>query len=1321
MSTRTVTIDRETYTVTEPHEFQPIPHERYTNLKLFTDVDRLDRLVYLFRDVKHAGWPNTPLAVDMDPRTATSFGGYLHRHLVERFSEADAPVRFWVSLHPEDDEDHKIPDSVRVAITQTETWSRNPHFASLPWKQSPGWFLHVHPEWWERFQYIFYRNIQVESHYEMIFAYDNLLHLVMIVKNAGKGFGRILEKNIPFIDRWTILDTGSTDGTQEVIRSVLGTRVRGQLYEEPFVDFGTSRNRALELAGDVCKFTVMLDDTYYFTGDIRDFLNEVRSDQFADSFSLYINSADVQYASNRLIKSQRKLRYKFKIHEVIDERDNVTVIIPPERAQIHDEQNDYMQERTTKRKALDLRLLRESIQEEPENPRHWYYMAQTYVGMQDYEHAYRYFLARVFHPEEGFLQEKIDACFEAARCAQFQLKRPWEEVRPLYERAYAMDPTRPDSVYFLAIKDLMDQNRRSAYEGFKKAFRIGYPLHAQYSLKPTLSFHFTPKFLAELCYEFQDYKTGQAATTLYTQHNPPDAMINSWHAIYQQMVRWEDARPSSSSELMRSSKPRIAFVADGNWTPWTGADILVKGLGGSETYIVEMARWIQRSGEYDVIVFCRSSSPEQPVWYENVEYRDLDELYAYVHTHALHSVVISRFSEYLPVMLHSPAVNNVFLVVHDLSVSGLHIHLNPPKLRQIFTLTEWHRTHFTEAFPTLQPLTSAMHYGLDFPETAVGPACPTQWTRFIYSSFANRGLSVLLEMWPAILQRLPDATLDLFVDLDHAWTNQHYPDMMRDIRQRLRDLESTRSIRVRGWVTKTELYKAWKSAHIWLYPCIFRETFCLTALEAAASNTLVIAADLAALQDTVGDRGYLIAGDPLTKEWQEQALKQLDYCLRYPEAAHVRIRRNREWARQHTWQNQAEQMLRWFRKFPLEHCQDYTLVPASGHPSAQRLLCVQDTPGLSVLHELYERNGSLEAEVVHTCLTTRDAFRRNVHTMSLESCVREVGMRESEPCKFQYDIVRYDSLAEPSAFQLERLWNQVDSRSGRLVCRAERSQPQLQAFLREHALAYTRILQTDSACILEKRVQCVHLVLYSPGEFYTPMYNITRAYYRRFPTVKTLYYAFSETLRTAVEEHDDLLWIRGTERYDVWQPLNTPGLFEKTMIALDWVHQRYPYAYVVRSNISTVINFDRLLPRLAHQSFGYGGAATLAFHPHGEFIRGICILLSHELVGQLLAHRHLMKAELADDIGLSVLIQQCAPQAFPPSFTFPDQLCFVPNCQGDDQRLRKQIRLEMDLCFRFKHMDLQGQFNQNENAQRIIDVQQMTHVVRWLTDALDAA
>jgi hypothetical protein len=118
--------------------------------------------------------------------------------------------------------------------------------------------------------------------------YDNLINLCIMVKNGGDTFETVLRENLDLVDRWTVLDTGSTDGTQEVVRRVLGQAKRGQLFEEPFVNFRDSRNRCLDLAGTSCKYNIMLDDTYVVrgAGRLREFLEEVRGDEFASSFCL---------------------------------------------------------------------------------------------------------------------------------------------------------------------------------------------------------------------------------------------------------------------------------------------------------------------------------------------------------------------------------------------------------------------------------------------------------------------------------------------------------------------------------------------------------------------------------------------------------------------------------------------------------------------------------------------------------------------------------------------------------------------------------------------------------------------------------------------------------------------------------------------------------------------------------------------------------------------------------------------------------------------------------------------------------------------------
>jgi len=54
----------------------------------------------------------------------------------------------------------------------------------------------------------------------------------MIVKNESRVITRCLDSVLPVIDYWVIVDTGSKDGTQEIIKKHL-KNIPGKLYERP--------------------------------------------------------------------------------------------------------------------------------------------------------------------------------------------------------------------------------------------------------------------------------------------------------------------------------------------------------------------------------------------------------------------------------------------------------------------------------------------------------------------------------------------------------------------------------------------------------------------------------------------------------------------------------------------------------------------------------------------------------------------------------------------------------------------------------------------------------------------------------------------------------------------------------------------------------------------------------------------------------------------------------------------------------------------------------------------------------------------------------
>jgi hypothetical protein len=233
------------------------------------------------------------------------------------------------------------------------------------------------------------------------------------------------------------------------------------------------------------------------------------------------------------------------------------------------------------------------------------------------------------------------------------------------------------------------------------------------------------------------------------------------------------------------------------------------------------------------------------------------------------------------------------------------------KLKNIFCLTEWHVEYFTNIFPQFKKITKPFYYGIDDKFKSISSDNKLK-NKFIYSSYPNRGLLQLLEMWPTIYEKYPDATLHLFSDVDNKWSNDVEHEKMSLIKRLLDEYkykENGLGIHYHGWVSKKELADAWSTADIWFYPCTFMETFCLTALEAASSRTLCITNDLAALQNTVGDRGVIIKGDPTTEIWKQQAFEQIFYYMDDREKKNNMININYEWANSLSWENQAKKLL----------------------------------------------------------------------------------------------------------------------------------------------------------------------------------------------------------------------------------------------------------------------------------------------------------------------------------------------------------------------------------------------------------------------------
>src|SRR5271154_156347 len=298
-----------------------------------------------------------------------------------------------------------------------------------------------------------------------------LLGLVMIVKNEAARIASVLRAYAPFIDVFTILDTGSTDGTQDIVRAFLATpsnvnSILSNLYEEPFVDFSTSRNRVLELHGERTTFVMMsnLDDLVGGEQLVR-FLEEHR-DASENAYRIRISPG--HYYQTRVLRSGTGWRYRGRTHEVVV-GEGLGQIIPNVRILRDRDHRTALEWR--ERWQRDVALLRQDIADDPQNARAVFYLAQTFECLENWPNALALYTRRA--EMVGYIDETYEAKFRRGRVLA-ELGRCWESDAA-YLEAHAFDPRRAEPLYAIAKRWHELDNHALTYLFARRASELPLP------------------------------------------------------------------------------------------------------------------------------------------------------------------------------------------------------------------------------------------------------------------------------------------------------------------------------------------------------------------------------------------------------------------------------------------------------------------------------------------------------------------------------------------------------------------------------------------------------------------------------------------------------------------------------------------------------------------------------------------------------------------------------------------------------------------------------------------------------------------------------
>lgn len=284
------------------------------------------------------------------------------------------------------------------------------------------------------------------------------IKLHMMVKDEARRIRETLKSVRPWIDSWLILDTGSTDGTQDIIRETLqGTP--GELHERPIVtyadtgiiDYAATRNLGLDLAGTDSEFLLLLngDDILHEGEALKDFRWN------GDGFHMEVRGSGggPSFVYPRLVRPSAGWRYQMPTHEILCGTNPVAGQVPGTWIEKCDDPEEVRLARWEKDQIVLERWLKDHLGDH----RALFYLGQTYECLSCFgdtgTRATRLRAAIDRYSKRGELGGWADEAYEAfIRAANLleRLGQPWSEVQDMLLKAYAGAPHRAEPLALLA-------------------------------------------------------------------------------------------------------------------------------------------------------------------------------------------------------------------------------------------------------------------------------------------------------------------------------------------------------------------------------------------------------------------------------------------------------------------------------------------------------------------------------------------------------------------------------------------------------------------------------------------------------------------------------------------------------------------------------------------------------------------------------------------------------------------------------------------------------------------------------------------------------
>lgn len=284
-----------------------------------------------------------------------------------------------------------------------------------------------------------------------------MIVLNMIVKNEADIIERCLDSLLKVVNAVVICDTGSTDNTIEIIENwKTKNNIPGTVFQAEWKNFKYNRNLALDYCKDWILENADDENNYICTFDADDILyleDEIVLDK--DQIKINMRLENLSYSRPFLFKSSVRSEWKEVVHEYLycegteKKLENSYILATRDGARNKDPLK-YLR---------DAVLLEEDLENNPDNLRSMFYLAQSYKDFGYYLMAEKLYLER---SEKSKDETSYISILEAGKCRLARGKND-DKTLNIFVRAFCLRPHRLEAAYYIV-----------RYYRLKELYAIGY-------------------------------------------------------------------------------------------------------------------------------------------------------------------------------------------------------------------------------------------------------------------------------------------------------------------------------------------------------------------------------------------------------------------------------------------------------------------------------------------------------------------------------------------------------------------------------------------------------------------------------------------------------------------------------------------------------------------------------------------------------------------------------------------------------------------------------------------------------------------------------